>query len=112
MSHRHFHHVHNRAIDEVWYKRAVEHSYVDAGAYVYSVPHEAGELYAVIFIKELIHTVNVIFVGDANNTLVTVSAAIFKEDGGKKAPVAVVGYQFYHSSLHSIFRKTTISVSC
>ncbi|XP_048521974.1 voltage-dependent calcium channel subunit alpha-2/delta-3-like isoform X2 [Dendroctonus ponderosae] len=42
---RHFHHVHNRAIDEVWYKRAVEHSYVDAGAYVYSVPHEAGKLH-------------------------------------------------------------------
>ncbi|ENN73258.1 hypothetical protein YQE_10154, partial [Dendroctonus ponderosae] len=36
-------------------------------------------------------------------------AGIFKEDGGKRAPVAVVGYQFYHSSLHSIFRKTTIS---
>ncbi|CAG9772800.1 unnamed protein product [Ceutorhynchus assimilis] len=85
---KHFHRIHNRAIEEVWYKRAIEHSYIDPGVYVYSVPHEIGE---------------------ANNTLVTVSSGVFKEDGSRKAPVAVVGYQFYHQSLYNIFKKTTIN---
>ncbi|XP_066251925.1 voltage-dependent calcium channel subunit alpha-2/delta-3 isoform X2 [Euwallacea similis] len=82
---RHFHRVHNKAIDEVWYKRAVEHSYVDS-VYVYSVPKEAG---------------------DANNTLVTVSSAVFIENADRKVPVAVVGYQSYHSALYNFFKNTT-----
>ncbi|XP_050299569.1 voltage-dependent calcium channel subunit alpha-2/delta-3 isoform X2 [Anthonomus grandis grandis] len=85
---KHFHNIHNKAIDEVWYRRAIDHSYVDPGIYVYSVPHEAGE---------------------ANNTLVTVSSGVFKEDGGRKAPVAVVGYQFYHASFYNFFKKITIN---
>ncbi|KAJ8916494.1 hypothetical protein NQ315_000136 [Exocentrus adspersus] len=80
--------LHNKAIDEIWYKRAVEQYYVDPSNYVYSVPHE---------------------IGNQSNTLVTVSHAIFKEDGTKKAPAAVVGYQFYHSALESLFTKSTNS---
>ncbi|XP_060533822.1 voltage-dependent calcium channel subunit alpha-2/delta-3 [Cylas formicarius] len=83
---KHFHRIHNKAIDEVWYKRAVEHHYIDPSNFVYSVPYE---------------------IGDANNTLVTVSHAIFKEEGGRKAPAAVVGYQFYHSALMNLFKKIT-----
>ncbi|KAF7266188.1 hypothetical protein GWI33_020469 [Rhynchophorus ferrugineus] len=85
---KHFHRIHNKAIEEVWYKRAVEQHYIDPSNFVYSVPHE---------------------IGDANNTLVTVSHAIFKEEVNKKAPVAVVGYQFYHTALHNFFRKHTIN---
>lgn len=35
--------VHNRAIDEVWYKRAVDYYKEDKEAYVYSVPFDAGQ---------------------------------------------------------------------
>ena len=34
--------VHNHAIDEVWYKRAVDYYKEDKDAYVYSVPFDAG----------------------------------------------------------------------
>ncbi|XP_018575433.1 voltage-dependent calcium channel subunit alpha-2/delta-3 [Anoplophora glabripennis] len=80
--------LHNKAIDEIWYKRAVEHHYVDPSNFVYSVPQE---------------------VGNESNILVTVSHAIFKEETSRKAPAAVVGYQFYHSALHSLFTKITTS---
>jgi voltage-dependent calcium channel alpha-2/delta-3 len=39
---RRFGDIHNRAIDEVWYKRAVEQHYVDEESFVYSVPFDAG----------------------------------------------------------------------
>ncbi|GLV36977.1 straightjacket [Carabus blaptoides fortunei] len=86
----HFSELHNRAIDEVWYRRAVEQHYTDEGSFVYSVPFELG-----------------------NDTLVTASHAIFlsKDEKSKekhrKVPVAVVGYQFYHSALVSFFENTT-----
>ncbi|XP_031332073.1 voltage-dependent calcium channel subunit alpha-2/delta-3 isoform X2 [Photinus pyralis] len=82
----HFHQLHNKAIDEVWYRRAVEQHYVEPRSFVYSVPFD---------------------VGDENNTLVTASHAIFKDDGTRKAPAAVVGFQFYHSALRSLFTKIT-----
>ncbi|KAK5638589.1 hypothetical protein RI129_012884 [Pyrocoelia pectoralis] len=82
----HFHQLHNKAIDEVWYKRAVEQHYVEPRSFVYSVPFD---------------------VGDENNTLVTASHAIFKDDGTRKAAAAVVGFQFYHSALRSLFNKIT-----
>ncbi|XP_018330048.1 voltage-dependent calcium channel subunit alpha-2/delta-3-like isoform X2 [Agrilus planipennis] len=81
-----FHQLHNRAIDEVWYRRAVEQHFIDPHSFVYSVPFD---------------------IGDNNNTLVTASQAIFKEDSQKKAPAAVVGYQFYHSALHVRFSQIT-----
>ncbi|KAF5291746.1 hypothetical protein FQA39_LY14234 [Lamprigera yunnana] len=82
----HFHLLNNKAIDEVWYKRAIEQHYIEPRSFVYSVPFD---------------------IGDENNTLVTASHAIFKEDGSKKAPAAVVGFQFYHTALQSLFTKIT-----
>lgn len=38
----HFHQLYNRAIDEIWYKRAVEQHYVDPRSFVYSVPFDVG----------------------------------------------------------------------
>ena len=35
--------MHNRAIDEVWYKRAVDYYEEDSEAYVFSVPFDAGK---------------------------------------------------------------------
>jgi hypothetical protein len=35
---RRFGDIHNRAIDEIWYKRAVEQHYMDEESFVYSVP--------------------------------------------------------------------------
>ncbi|XP_019871857.2 voltage-dependent calcium channel subunit alpha-2/delta-3 isoform X2 [Aethina tumida] len=90
-----FHNVHNRAIDETWYKRAVEQHYLNPQNFVFSVPFH---------------------VGDENHTLVTVSHAIFRENNSKeKAPAAVVGYQLYHSAMYSLFTKITNScgdISC
>ncbi|RZB94401.1 voltage-dependent calcium channel subunit alpha-2/delta-3-like, partial [Asbolus verrucosus] len=68
---------------------AVEHYYIDPMTFVYSVPFD---------------------IGDENNTLLTVSHAIFREEGDKKAPAAVIGYQSYHSALYAFF--TSITKSC
>ena len=38
---RPFMEIHNRAIDEIWYKRAVDYYLEDEEAYVYSVPFDA-----------------------------------------------------------------------
>ena len=51
-----------------------------------------------------------------NDTLVTASHAIFShkaqpENKMHKAPVAVVGFQFRHMSLHALFKNITSSVS-
>lgn len=48
--------------------------------------------------------------GAEEGVLVTASHAIFKEEGTKKAPAAVVGFQFYHSALQTLFNKTTTTV--
>ncbi|KAI8438776.1 hypothetical protein MSG28_011164 [Choristoneura fumiferana] len=58
-----------RAIDEAWYRRAVEQHYVDPLSYVYSV------------------------------AVVTAAHAVFHGDGHRKAPAAVVGFQFRHDRL-------------
>ncbi|XP_052873688.1 voltage-dependent calcium channel subunit alpha-2/delta-3 [Anopheles cruzii] len=96
-----FSEMHNRAIDEVWYKRAVELYYShrarkggdengkdesDRDNFVYSVPFDAG---------------------NRNDTLVTASHAIFHADGAREAPVAVVGFQFHHSALYTLFKNIT-----
>ncbi|KXJ73955.1 hypothetical protein RP20_CCG014670 [Aedes albopictus] len=96
-----FSETHNRAIDEIWYKRAVELYYNnknkrsqdgngkdddDKDSYVYSVPFDAG---------------------NRNDTLVTASNAIFHNDGGKETPVAVVGFQFHHSAMYTLFKNIT-----
>ncbi|KAL3271275.1 hypothetical protein HHI36_021766 [Cryptolaemus montrouzieri] len=81
---------HNKAIDEVWYKRAVESHYTNPKGFVYSVPFD---------------------IGNESDVVVTASHAIFKDDGKNKAPAAVVGYQFYHSALYSSFRNITSKCS-
>lgn len=47
---------------------------------------------------------------DRNETLVTAANAIFVESGEKKAPAAVVGFQFQHSALHNLFINITSTV--
>lgn len=83
--------IYNKAIDEVWYKRAVEQYYVNKMSFVYSVPFD---------------------VGVENDTLVTASRAIFVEKQGNKAPAAVVGYQFKHKALSCLFFDIATAVSC
>jgi voltage-dependent calcium channel alpha-2/delta-3 len=86
---RQFSSHHNRAIDELWYKRAVEQHMVHQESFVYSIPHDCGE---------------------HNDTLITASHAIFlrsKDKGERKAPVAVVGFQFLQSALYKRFMNIT-----
>ncbi|XP_075216891.1 voltage-dependent calcium channel subunit straightjacket isoform X2 [Lycorma delicatula] len=81
----------NRAIDEVWYKRAVDQHYVNNESFVYAVPFDAE--------------------GDdlekKSNLLVTATYAVFHTDRRKSAPAAVVGLQFRHSALHNFFLNIT-----
>ncbi|XP_037045895.1 voltage-dependent calcium channel subunit alpha-2/delta-3 isoform X3 [Bradysia coprophila] len=81
-----FNELHNRAIDEVWYMRAVEQHLVDQESFVFSVPYA---------------------VGDADNTLVTASHAIFVNEDVRSAPAAVVGHQFQHAALYNLFMNVT-----
>nr|XP_017106912.1 voltage-dependent calcium channel subunit alpha-2/delta-3 isoform X8 [Drosophila bipectinata] len=76
-----------RAIDEIWYKRAVDQHFVREESFVYSVPFDAGE--------------------SKSEILVTASHAIFHNEGGKAAPAAVVGFQFQHSALYKLFHNIT-----
>ncbi|KAJ4450539.1 hypothetical protein ANN_01966 [Periplaneta americana] len=85
--------IHNRAIDEIWYKRAVEQNYVEEDSFVYSVPFDDGE-------------------GYKNDTVVTASHAIFVHKANSEIkttryPVAVVGFQFRHMSLQALFKNIT-----
>ncbi|XP_076165059.1 voltage-dependent calcium channel subunit straightjacket isoform X2 [Ptiloglossa arizonensis] len=85
----HFSKMYPRAIDEVWYKRAVEQHYIQSESFVFSVPID----------KE----------GADNTTLVTASRAIFIESPKGKAPAAVVGFQFQHTALQGLFQNITFS---
>lgn len=75
-----------RAIDEIWYKRAVEQHFVEPMSFVYSVPFDSS---------------------NRNDTLVTATHAVFHKENGKSAPVAVVGFQFQHSAMVTHFRNIT-----
>lgn len=46
---------------------------------------------------------------DASNdtVLVTASHAVFHTDGGRSAPAAVVGFQFQHTALYTLFKNIT-----
>ncbi|XP_067002670.2 voltage-dependent calcium channel subunit alpha-2/delta-3 [Anabrus simplex] len=82
----HFSENNRRAIDEVWYKRAVDQYNIEPDSFVFSVPFDAG----------------------ANpKTLVTATHAIFVESKGHKAPAAVVGLQFQHATLAAHFLNIT-----
>jgi len=82
----HFSEVNNKAIDEVWYKRAVDYHYNNPTSFVFSVPFD---------------------IGDKRPTTVTATHAIFKEMGGIKAPAAVVGVQIDYDKFTETFKKIT-----
>ncbi|XP_067204326.1 voltage-dependent calcium channel subunit alpha-2/delta-3 isoform X2 [Linepithema humile] len=85
-----FNKQHSRAIDEVWYRRAVEQHYVLPESFVFSVPIDEE--------------------GADNTTLVIASHAIFIGEGGKaNAPAAVVGFQFQHTALQTLFQNITFN---
>lgn len=86
---QHFSEIHNRAIDELWYQRAVEQYEENNASFVYSVPHQES--------------------GYKNGTLVTASHAVFHagQHKGSRAPAAVVGFQVQHSALHTLFTNIT-----
>ncbi|XP_041974803.1 voltage-dependent calcium channel subunit alpha-2/delta-3 isoform X4 [Aricia agestis] len=81
-----------RAIDEVWYRRAVEQHGVDPLSYVYSVDMSTDR-----------SPLNV------SAAVVTAAHAVFHGDGHRKAPAAVVGFQFKHERLSEWFENITSS---
>ncbi|KOX79241.1 Voltage-dependent calcium channel subunit alpha-2/delta-3 [Melipona quadrifasciata] len=78
-----------RAMDSSWYKRAVDQHSIEPESFVFSVPFDAA---------------------DSSNPLVTATHAVFIGTG-HKAPAAVVGLQFQHSSLASRFVNITSTCS-
>ncbi|XP_017760410.1 PREDICTED: voltage-dependent calcium channel subunit alpha-2/delta-3 isoform X1 [Eufriesea mexicana] len=78
-----------RAMDSSWYKRAVDQHFIEPESFVFSVPFDAA---------------------DNPNPLVTATHAVFIGTG-HKAPAAVVGLQFQHSSLASRFVNITSTCS-
>ncbi|XP_023705860.1 voltage-dependent calcium channel subunit alpha-2/delta-3 isoform X6 [Cryptotermes secundus] len=82
----HFSELNRRAIDEVWYKRAVDQHSLEPESFVFSVPFDAAS---------------------SSKPLVTATHAVFIEHKGHRAPAAVVGLQIQHSSLASHFLNIT-----
>lgn len=83
-----------RAIEEVWYRRAVEQHYVDPLSYVYSADLSTDK-----------------FPLNVSQAMVTAAHAVFHGDGHRKTPAAVVGFQFKHERLSEWFENITSSVS-
>lgn len=81
-----FSETNKKAIDETWYKRAVEQHFIDSNSFVYAVPFDAQ---------------------NRNDTLVTGSHAVFHKENSKFAPAAVVGFQFQHSAMSTLFKNIT-----
>nr|XP_045625506.1 voltage-dependent calcium channel subunit alpha-2/delta-3-like isoform X3 [Procambarus clarkii] len=85
----HFMKIHNKAIDEVWYKRAIDYYEEEPDAYVYSVPFDAATR-------------------DPDEVLVTATRAIFiVENSFRKAPAAVVGVTIKHNKFVEYFKNET-----
>ncbi|KAB7498221.1 Voltage-dependent calcium channel subunit alpha-2/delta-3 [Armadillidium nasatum] len=85
----HFMKMHNRAIDEVWYKRAVDYYKEDTEAYVYSVPFDAATR-------------------DPSQVYVTASRAIFiRQNKFQQAPAAVVGVNIKLDKFVEFFKNET-----
>lgn len=49
---------------------------------------------------------------NVSNAMVTAAHAVFHGDGHRKAPAAVVGFQFKHERLSEWFENITSSVRC
>uniref|UniRef100_A0A6P7F144 Voltage-dependent calcium channel subunit alpha-2/delta-3 isoform X2 n=1 Tax=Diabrotica virgifera virgifera TaxID=50390 RepID=A0A6P7F144_DIAVI len=91
----HFSENNVRAMDETWYKRAVDQHSIEPESFVFSVPFD---------------------IGSYGKPLITATHAVFVEHKGHRAPAAVVGLQYQHSTLASHFfnitSKCTGSSSC
>ncbi|XP_054277448.1 voltage-dependent calcium channel subunit alpha-2/delta-3-like isoform X1 [Macrosteles quadrilineatus] len=74
------------AMDETWYKRAVDQHTIEPESFVFSVPFDSG---------------------NTPGTQVMATHAVFVEHKGHRAPAAVVGLQFQHSVLASHFINIT-----
>lgn len=85
----HFINLYPRAIDEVYYKRAVEQHYVNPESFVFSIPIDED--------------------GATPSTLVTASRAIFVGNDSMKAPAAVAGFQMTHTALQARFHNITFA---
>lgn len=85
--------IYPRAIDEIWYRRAVEQHVMEPQSFVYSVPFDTDQN-----------------VGNGPGPLVTATRAVFHTVDDQAAPAAVVGFQFHYNRLHSLFINTTYSV--
>lgn len=72
----------------------MEQHYIDPLSYVYSVDLNTDK-----------------FPLNVNTAMITAAHAVFHGDGHKKAPAAVVGYQFKHERLQEWFENITSSVS-
>lgn len=83
-----FSETNRRAIDEIWYRRAVEQHFNDPNSFVFSVPFDA-----------------------SNESLVTATHAVFHKESGKTTPAAVVGFQFQHTAMYALFKNITESTS-
>jgi hypothetical protein len=76
-------------MDETWYKRAVDQHSIEPESFVFSVPFDSN-------LQE--------------NPLITATHAVFVEHNGHRAPAAVVGLQYQHSTLASLFLNITSKV--
>lgn len=90
-SSREFARENRRAMDSVWFKRAVDEHTIESDSFVFSVPHNSGPR--------------------GEKPLVTASHAVFIENKGHRALAMVVGLQFQHSALASHFINITSAVS-
>ncbi|RZC42869.1 Ankyrin repeat domain containing protein [Asbolus verrucosus] len=82
----HFSEKNVKAMDETWYKRAVDQHSVEPESFVFSVPFDSN-------LNE--------------KPLITATHAVFVEHNGHRAPAAVVGLQYQHSTLASHFLNIT-----
>ncbi|XP_016664622.1 voltage-dependent calcium channel subunit alpha-2/delta-3 [Acyrthosiphon pisum] len=78
--------VHNRSVEEVWYKRPVLYRNLNPQAFVFSVPFNSG---------------------DNDKLKITASHAIFVEDENNEAPGSVVGYEMLHKKFYDRFMEIT-----
>ncbi|XP_027839354.1 voltage-dependent calcium channel subunit alpha-2/delta-3 isoform X4 [Aphis gossypii] len=83
----HFSETNKKAIDEVWYKRAIDQHNIEPESFVFSVPFNSG--------------------AGLDRPLITATHAMFVENKGHRAAAAVVGIQFQHSSIASHFINIT-----
>ncbi|KAL3289880.1 hypothetical protein HHI36_023270 [Cryptolaemus montrouzieri] len=86
----HFSENNVRAMDETWYKRAVDQHAIEPESFVFSVPFD---------------------VGATGNPMITATHAVFVEHKGHRAPAAVVGVQYLHSTLAKHFINITSTCS-